>query len=156
MIRTFIIAIPLSLSSAIPAMAQGSISKLVNSLENNKGCDIVYRENRDPATRKVTYSKRLITFKDKKLAQRFEDAFRKERENSVEYQSNEDKSASVYKIRFDDNKGHCSQYTLVIEGSGHDKCTLSAEIHNTANISRKSSPRHGSSGTTRTRYRRGL
>lgn len=153
MIRTFIIAILLSLASAILSAAQSSISKLVNSIEDSKGCDVIYRENRDPATRKVTYSKRLITFKNKKLAQRFEEAFRKERENSVEYQSNEDKSASVYKIRFDDNKGHCSQYTLVIEGTGHDKCTLSAEIHNAANVSKKSS-RHSSSHATRTRYRR--
>ena len=68
MTRTLFISLILCLLAPIASYAQGSISNIVESIEDsNQVSNVMYREKRDPRTRKVVRSPRLIVFSDAKL-----------------------------------------------------------------------------------------
>lgn len=94
MARTLFISLILILLSPLALRAQGSLANIVESIEENKQVsNVMYREKRDPVTRKVVRSTRLIVFSDAKLAKRLVSAIKKERPNAVNYQvSNENNS----------------------------------------------------------------
>ena len=78
MTRTLFISLILCLLAPIASYAQGSLSNIVESIEDsNQVSNVMYREKRDPRTRKVVRSTRLIVFSDAKLAKRLISAIKK-------------------------------------------------------------------------------
>ena len=126
MTRTLFISLILCLLAPIASYAQGSLSNIVESIEDsNQVSNVMYREKRDPRTRKVVRSTRLIVFSDAKLAKRLISAIKKERPNAVNYQASNERTSAVYCIDFNDNKGNFSRYSLIQEGG--KRWTLSVE-----------------------------
>lgn len=112
MIRNLFILIALLIPTL--ASAQNQLAKLVSSIEDSKEVNnVIYTEKRDPSTRKVIKSTRVIIFSDKKLAKRLIDTIKKEREKAVSYKATNEYNSTVYQIEFDDNKGNIARYSLI-------------------------------------------
>lgn len=134
MARALFISFILILLSPLALRAQGSLANIVESIEDNKQVsNVMYREKRDPVTRKVVRSTRLIVFSDAKLAKRLVSAIKKERPNAVNYQVSNENNSSVYCIEFNDTKDY-SRYSLIQEGK--ERWTLSVETVSSPAISR--------------------
>lgn len=107
--------------------AQSSIDKIVESLEEDKNVEnVMYSEQRDPSTKKIIKSSRIIQFSSDKIAAKLISAFKKEREKAISYKSTNHPSNTVYEIAFNDGNGFTAKYTLVQQGGS--KWMLSASI----------------------------
>ncbi|MCI9285011.1 MAG: DUF5024 domain-containing protein [Muribaculaceae bacterium] len=118
-------------SMLLPLMvsAQSSLIRLSSSLEDNKDVsNIIYTEKRDPQTRKIVKSTRMIQFSSPKLAKKIIEAMRKEREKSVSYQeANQGPYDQIHCVEFDDNEGAVSRYTLIRDAS--ERFTFSIQTY---------------------------
>lgn len=129
MTRTLFLAIIiLSLTAPLASQAQSKLDEVIDQIESGQNCEVMYRETRDPVTRKVTRSTRLITFTDKNLAQRLINAFKKERENTVNYSVNEHRKSTIYRAEFNDTKSIKAEYSLIRDEKNN--YTLSVKIEN--------------------------
>ncbi len=114
-IRNLLLTLCLTLISAA-GYAQSSIDKIVESLENEKNVqEIMYSEQRDPGTRKLIKSSRLIQFSNQKILNKLISAFKKEREKATSYTVSNTNKGSVYSIRFNNGKGETAKYDLYQE-----------------------------------------
>lgn len=126
-LRHIVIATIMALA-ALPAVAQSSIDKIIASIEKEPRVEYVaYNERRNPVTKKVYKSTKVIVVKYRTYINKLIAAFRKEAKESASYEISRDK---VYRITF--VKGSdCRAYTLVLQGG--DKALLTVEIVNDAN-----------------------
>lgn len=112
----------LILLSPIAANAYKQIDNLVASLEkNSKVTSEIYSEKRHPKTHRVISSSMLFEFKDEKLAQRFIDAFKKERDKSASFRMTNTPGSRIYSITFlipeeGKNPEMTAEYTLIEQG----------------------------------------
>lgn len=76
----------LAMAFAIPASAQNKIDALIQEiLSSNKNVEVIYSEQRDPASRAITVSNHMITSTDEALFKRVYEAIQAERPNSTSY-----------------------------------------------------------------------
>ncbi len=112
-LRNILITVCLMMAPTI-ALAQSSIDKIVDSLEDDKNVqEVMYTEQRDPSSRKIVKSSRIIQFTNDKIAAKLISAFKKEREKAISYKANNNPSNTVYELSFNDGKGFIAKYTLV-------------------------------------------
>lgn len=138
-IKNIIIAVCLMLVPTM-ALAQASIDKIVDSLEDDKNVqDVMYSEQRDPSTRKVVKSSRIIQFSSDKIAAKLISAFKKEREKAISYKATNRPQNTVYELSFNDGKGFTAKYTLVQQGGS--SWVLSVSVLHSRNRSRRSQKR---------------
>lgn len=128
-LKNIIVTVCLFLFPAV-TFAQSSIDKVVESLEDDKNVqDVMYSEQRDPSTRKIVKSSRIIKFSSDKIAAKLISAFKKEREKAISYKATNRPSNSVYELSFNDGKGFTAKYTLVQQGSSRWMLSVSI-LHN--------------------------
>lgn len=110
----FTITLLLALAIAPIACGQSAITKVVNRLENDPKTEYsVYSEKRDPTTREVVESTKVLILKDNSQLKSIENAFNKERPNATEVEISSGPN-KVYTLRFVDTKVHRMQaYTLL-------------------------------------------
>lgn len=114
--------------AALPALAHSAIDKVIASIEKEPRVEYVaYNERRNPSTRKIYKSTKVIVIKNRNYIDKIIEAFRKEAGNSVSYEITRDK---VYRIIFM-RGSDCRSYTLVKQGP--EKALLTVELVNDAN-----------------------
>lgn len=119
--------IPLSSS------AQSIINDVVRSIENRKDVDYVtYTEKRNPSSRKVYESTKIMVITSEKDSKKLIDAFMDSRSSSYSFEIAG--QGKYYKIEFSRN-GETSVYTLVKQ---HDRWLLTVKINNKKNRPDKS------------------
>ena len=110
----------LLISSA--SYSQSNIEKVVKQLRSsNAVTSIIYKESRDPHTKKLEEEKTLITFDNQSYDNLILEAMRKDRVDAVEYKEIVNPYSAVYKIEFQNGKTE-TIYTLM------SPCTLSISI----------------------------
>lgn len=114
---------------ALPAAAQQSIDKIIQRFEDGKHKVeyVAYTERRNPKTKKVYKSSKVIIIDDAKVIAELVKAFKKENERAVNYEVARDK---VFKIEFV-NGSDVRCYTLVKQRPG--KAVLTVETVNDKN-----------------------
>lgn len=113
MTRHLIITILLSIACVAPLSAQEAVAKAVAQLEKNPLTTIrMYREKRDPATHKIIEQSKMIEFNQITDRKRLIDAFKKDKDNAVEYSVYNNHPNEAYTIVFNDNKGTLTRYML--------------------------------------------
>ena len=113
-------AVAFMVSFLFSGHAQSAIEKVVKQLESVKEADITYSERRDPSTKKIIKSSRIITFKSDYYAQRLEEAFEKERENAI----SSTRGKNYYLYKFTDG----TRYYFTLDKTGRGKNKGSYEL----------------------------
>lgn len=126
LLRSLTITIITVILSFIPAMAQGSLEKIIEPLKDgDNGSSVMYQEKRDPETRAIVESSLFVEFNDAKLANKIIDTMKKERANATDFSSYNDKNNKSYRISFRNKNGDKSEYNLY---SGRTKWSLTVKI----------------------------
>ncbi len=116
-IRPIILSLLVILMLPAIARAQSSLEKITQTVEDNPKCETsIYREKRDPETRKVISSELVVYLSDEKLVNRIIEAFRKERHNAISYSvdnSTGRQGTRFYQIEFESKKGEWSSYSII-------------------------------------------
>jgi len=99
-----------TLSFTIPSFAHKKIDAIINELTGGNGkVEVIYSEQRDPSTHRVTSSSHVITSSDKALFKKVYDAIQAERQNSSSYSQ---VGSEVISITFIDG-GNTYSYSLI-------------------------------------------
>ena len=110
------------------ASAQASIDKVINEIEKKPNVEYVaYNERRNPVTKKVYKSSKVIPVKDAKTLNKLVEAFKKEAGNSTSYEITRNRVYRIIFVKGTDQRA----YTLVKQGQGTGLLTV--EMINDAN-----------------------
>lgn len=101
----------LCILAPISAFAQKSIDDIIQNLLNDKKVQVIYSENRDPNTRRITSSSYLLTSSDKSHRDRLINAIKKEREKSSSFSQ---MGNEMFSISFTEG-GTTTNYTLIVD-----------------------------------------
>lgn len=97
---------------SLSASAQARIDRVIERLEELDGVSVTYTEKRNPKTKKIYKSSKVITFSDASMAKQLMEAMKQERENAIEISQ---VNKSINMLKFGDNNTY-TRYTLMKEG----------------------------------------
>jgi len=96
---------------AVGASAQAKIDKVISELETQKTSQVTYTEKRDPKSKAITKMSLVIVCGNGAMTDKVRNAFKAERENSLEYSQTGD---AIFEIKFLDKTGMVTTYSFVI------------------------------------------
>lgn len=97
---------------SLSASAQARIDRVIERLEELDGVSVTYTEKRNPKTKKIYKSSKVITFSDASMAKQLMEAMKQERENAIEISQ---VNKSINMLKFGDNDTY-TRYTLMNDG----------------------------------------
>lgn len=127
LLRSLTATLIITIFSAIPAMAQSSLDKIIEPLKDgDKGSSVVYREKRNPSSKAIIESALLVEFNDSKLGNKIIETMKKERHNATNFSSYDNKNTKNYKIEYRSKNGDTSEYSIFLE---RNKWTLTVKTY---------------------------
>ncbi len=106
----FILTISILLLTAVFASAQKNLDAIINRLaDGHKGVEIIYSEQRDPVTKKVTVLSIMFTSTDKALKEEIIKAINLDRPSATAFSK---VASAIYSITFTE-EGMEKSYTLI-------------------------------------------
>lgn len=127
LLRSLTATLIITIFSAIPALAQSSLDKIIEPLKDgDKGSSVVYREKRNPSSKAIIESALLVEFNDSKLGNKIIETMKKERHNATNFSSYDNKNTKNYKIEYRSKNGDTSEYSIFLE---RNKWTLTVKTY---------------------------
>ncbi|MDE6205287.1 MAG: hypothetical protein K2F66_04115 [Duncaniella sp.] len=127
LLRSLTATLIITIFSAIAALAQSSLDKIIEPLKDgDKGSSVVYREKRNPSSKAIIESALLVEFNDSKLGNKIIETMKKERHNATNFSSYDNKNTKNYKIEYRSKNGDTSEYSIFLE---RNKWTLTVKTY---------------------------
>lgn len=127
LLRSLTATLIITIFSAIPALAQSSLDKIIEPLKDgDKGSSVVYREKRNPSSKAIIESALLVEFNDSKLGNKIIETMKKERQNATNFSSYDNRNTKNYKIEYRSKNGDTSEYSIFLE---RNKWTLTVKTY---------------------------
>lgn len=127
LLRSLTATLIITIFSAIPALAQSSLDKIIEPLKDgDKGSSVVYREKRNPSSKAIIESALLVEFNDSKLGNKIIETMKKERHNATNFSSYDNRNTKNYKIEYRSKNGDTSEYSIFLE---RNKWTLTVKTY---------------------------
>ncbi|MDE5669284.1 MAG: hypothetical protein K2I24_07095 [Duncaniella sp.] len=127
LLRSLTATLIITIFSAIPALAQSSLDKIIEPLKDgDKGSSVVYREKRNSSSKAIIESALLVEFNDSKLGNKIIETMKKERHNATNFSSYDNKNTKNYKIEYRSKNGDTSEYSIFLE---RNKWTLTVKTY---------------------------
>ncbi|MDE5693816.1 MAG: hypothetical protein K2I09_07865 [Duncaniella sp.] len=127
LLRSLTATLIITIFSAIPALAQSSLDKIIEPLKDgDKGSSVVYREKRNPSSKAIIESALLVEFNDSKLGNKIIETMKKERHTATNFSPYDNKNTKNYKIEYRSKNGDTSEYSIFLE---RNKWTLTVKTY---------------------------